>query len=230
MSSNVFSLPIIAPSITLTGPDGLVTDLIDADEVATPLVRPKAPAAGSGVAGEDLRVEAADGADSASVAGGKGGDLELFAGDAGTGTSGSNGGSVILRAGNSTAPGLGGLVRVENGPFTRQCRIIDKGPGQSNLNISDLRAGFIRGAPPIGPVNYTLPSASLIVQGFPGIQVDDTIFFSVANEGAQNISLIGVGFTFTGSVVTLPGTSGSFGLIASNVQPSTEAFKVFRVS
>lgn len=243
MSSNVFGFPISAPSITLTDPAGLVTDAVTADvvtasvkvltpQVVTPLVTPAGPTAGTGAAGTGLGLAAAAGATSASTAGGKGGDLGLSAGAAGNGTAAANGGSVILQPGNGFAPGVGGLVRVTNGPLIRQCSLRDKGAGAASLSVGDLRGALIFGANTTGGnVNYALPAASVIVQGFPGIQQNDTIFFSVLNKGGggNTVTITGAAVNEGSNIVAI-GTSVSFALIATNVSAGTEAFTLYRMS
>ena len=78
-----------------------------------------------------------------------------------------------------------------------------------------------------------LPAAGVIVQGFPGIQQNDTIFFSVVNKG------VGVGNKVTitipvgtpeGSAEVAAGSSASFALIATNVSAGAEAFTLYRMS
>jgi hypothetical protein len=230
--SNVFGFPITAPSITLTGVAGLTTDLVTADEVATPLVRPEAPAAGSGVAGEGLQLAAADGASSASTAGGSGGDLELFAGDAGTGTAAADGGSVILQPGSGHAPGVSGIVRAD-GTLVTSGALVNLGVGTPvALTVSNLRAGLLYGTPG-APATYNLPSAASIVQGFPGIKVGDIIRFSVANLSAvvgATISLGGAAAAVGAVSVNINSQSGAFALIATNVSASTEAFTLYRIA
>jgi hypothetical protein len=232
--SNVFGFPITAPSITLTDPAGLVTDLVTADEVATPLVRPDAPVAGSGVAGEALQVAAADGASSASTAGGRGGDLELFAGDAGTGTAAADGGSVILQPGSGHAPGVSGIVRAD-GTLVTSGALVNLGAGTTvNLTAADLRAGLLYGTP-TGPATYNLPSASSIVQGFPGIKAGDIIRFSVVNLStvtppAATISLSGAALAIGAISVNIGFQAGAFALIATNVSAGAEAFTLYRIA
>lgn len=231
--SNVFGFPITAPSITLTDAAGLTTDLVTADEVATPLVRPDPPVAGSGAAGESLQLAAADGAGSATLAGGGGGDVELFAGDAGDGVGAANGGSVVLRAGSGDSPGVTGLIRVENGPFLTNGALVDLGAGTPvALTVSNLRAGLLYGTPG-APATYNLPSAASIVQGFPGIKVGDIIRFSVANLSAvagATISLSGAAAAIGAISVNINSQAGAFGLIATNVSAGTEAFTLYRIA
>jgi hypothetical protein len=240
LSVSVFGLPISAPSITLTDAAGLITDAVTADvvtatsKVVTPQVAPAAPTAGTGAAGVDLRIAASSGATSAGAAGGVGGDLELFAGAAGDGTGDANGGSVILQPGMADGSGFSGLVRVQNGPLVRQCSLRDKGAAGASLSVGDLRGALIFGANASGvDVNYALPAASAIVQGFPGIQQNDTIFFSVVNKGLSpngvNITLP-IGSTSQGSVAVAFGSSASFALIMTNVSAGTEAFTLYRMS
>lgn len=232
--SNVFGFPITAPSIKLTDAAGLATGLVTADEVATPLVRPDPPLVGSGVAGEDLQVAAANGASSASTAGGKGGNLELFAGDAGTGTAAANGGSVILQPGSGHAPGLSGIVRAD-GPMVTRGGLVNLAAGGSApapplpLNPGQIRAGLLYGLP-TNNATYNLPTDSVLVDEFPGIQVDDVIRFSVANLSGFTITVVGVGIVPVGSAVIQANQSGSFALIAKNVSPGTEDFDLYRIS
>lgn len=239
MSSSVFGFPIVAPSITLTDAAGLVTDAVTADVVTasvgvvTELVAPAAPAVGSGVAGSSLQLAAADGAGSATLPGGAGGNLELLAGNAGDGTGNTNGGSVLLQAGTGDgAGGFGGLIRAFNGPLIRQCSLRDKGAGAASLSVGDLRGALIFGANTTGAnVNYALPAASVIVQGFPGIQQNDTIFFSVLNKGGggNTVTITGAAVNEGSNIVAI-GTSASFALIATNVSAGTEAFTLYRMS
>lgn len=230
--SNVFGFPITAPSITLTDAAGLTTDLVIADEIATPLVRPEAPLVGSGAAGESLQLAAADGAGSATLAGGGGGDVELFAGDAGTGTAAADGGSVILQPGSGYAPGVSGLVRAD-GTLVTGGALVDLGAGTTvNLTAADLRAGLLYGTP-TGPATYNLPSAASIVQGFPGIKVGDIIRFSVVNLSAvvgATISLTGAYAAIGAISVNINSQAGAFALIATNVSASTEAFTLYRIA
>jgi hypothetical protein len=245
LSSNVFGFPISAPSITLTDPAGLVTDAVTADvvtasvkvltpQVVTPLVAPAGPTAGTGAAGTGLGLTAAAGANSAGTAGGKGGDLGLSAGAAGNGTAAANGGSVILRPGNGFAPGVSGLVRVENGPLVTSGGLVNLAnggfPAALDLTVSQLRAGLLYGDPG-GAAVYNLPSANLIVQGFPGIKQNDIIRFSVANLSAANtIGIATAPPAVVGSPTIKPLTSGSFALVATNVSAGTEAFTLYRIS
>lgn len=240
MSSSVFGFPIVAPSITLTDAAGLVTDAVTADtvtadiKVVTPLVTPTAPTAGTGAAGTGLGLTAAAGATSASTAGGKGGDLGLSAGAAGAGTAAADGGSVILRPGDGVAPGVSGLVRVTNGPLVTSGALVNLAnggfPAALNLTVSQLRAGLLHGTPG-GAAVYNLPSAALIVQGFPGIKQNDIIRFSVANlSPANTISIATAPPVVVGSPTINPLTSGSFALIATNVTPLSEAFTLYRMS
>lgn len=239
MSSNVFGFPIVAPSITLTDAAGLVTDAVTAEVVTasvgvvTELVGSADPAAGSGTAGPDLQLSSADGASSASTAGGKGGDLELFAGNAGAGTAAADGGSVILQPGSGFAPGVSGLVRVTNGPLITNGALVDLGAGTPvAITVAQLRGGFLFGTPG-APSTYNLPSAASLVQGFPGIQEGDAIRFSVVNLSAVGGATISVenGGAKTGvNIVNINGAAGAFALIATNVSAGTEAFTLYRMS
>jgi hypothetical protein len=231
---NTFGLPLSAPSLTLTDAAGLVTDAVTADAVITPLVRSASPTAGTGAAGVDLQIVASSGATSAGAAGGVGGDLELFAGAAGDGVGDANGGSVILRSGLADGSGFSGLVRVQNGPLVRQCSLRDKGAAGASLSVGDLRGALIFGANASGGnVNYALPAADVIVQGFPGIQQNDTIFFSVVNKGIglNTVTItLPAGSASQGSVVVAVSSSASFALIMTNVSAGTEAFTLYRMS
>jgi hypothetical protein len=242
LSSNVFGLPISAPSITLTDAAGLVTDAVTADvvtattKVVTPLVTPTAPTAGTGAAGTGLGLTAAAGATSASTAGGKGGDLGLSAGAAGAGTAAANGGSVILRPGNGFAPGVSGLVRVANGPLVTSGGLLDVGAVTTTLTVTQIRGGLLFGTPTVGGQIYTLPTASDILTAFPGLQLGDRIEFSVSNIGSQTMTL-----SATGPAITSLGSAGSrqitiaehaarFALVATNVtSPAAATFDFLRI-
>lgn len=236
MSSNVFGFPIVAPSITLTDAAGLVTDAVTAEVVTasvgvvTELVGSADPAAGSGTAGPDLQLSSADGASSASTAGGKGGDLELFAGNAGAGTAAANGGSVILQPGSGFAPGVSGLVRVTNGPLITNGALVNLGAGTPVAITPDqLRSGFLFGTP--GALStYNVPNAASLVQNFPGIQLGDAIRFSVANLSGANAINMGGAAAAVGGIQIAANQSGAFALIATNVSSGTEAFTLYRVA
>ena len=241
MSSNVFGFPIVAPSITLTDATGLVTDAVTADvvtasvkvltpQVVTPLVAPAGPTAGTGAAGTGLGLTAAAGTTSASTAGGRGGDLGLSAGAAGAGTLSADGGSVILRPGDGFAPGVSGLVRVENGPLLTSGALVNLGAGTPvALTVGNLRAGLLSGTPG-ALATYNLPSAATIVQGFPGIKVGDIIRFSVANLSGANAINMGGAAAAVGGIQIAANQSGAFALIATNVSAGTEAFTLYRIS
>ena len=245
MSSNVFGFPIVAPSITLTDAAGLVTDAVTADvvtasvkvltpQVVTPLVVPAGPTAGTGAAGTGLGLTAAAGATSASTAGGKGGDLGLSAGAAGIGTAAANGGSVILRPGDGFAPGVSGVVRVTNGPLLTNGALVSIGAASPTLTVGQLRRGIILGTPG-GLVTYTLPVANDILDGFPGIQIDDRIIFSVSNDGTNTITMNGAvaGISPLGTAgsrqITVADHAASFALIATSVTPAAAAFQFLRI-
>lgn len=225
MSSNVFGFPIVAPSITLTDAAGVVTDV-----VVTELVTPAASTVGSGAAGADLQIAAADGAGSATLAGGAGGALELFAGDAGDGVGAANGGSVLLRPGSGDGVGVSGLVRVFNGPLITNGALVNLGAGTPvAITVDQLRSGFLYGTP--GALStYNLPSAASLVQGFPGIQVGDAIRFSVANLSGANAINMGGAAAAVGGIQIAANQSGAFALIATNVSSGTEAFTLYRVA
>jgi hypothetical protein len=236
LSSSVFGFPIVAPSITLTDAAGLVTDAVTADtvtadiKVVTPLVTPAAPTAGTGAAGTDLQIVAAAGATSATLAGGAGGDLELFAGNAGDGVGAANGGSVILKPGSGDGVGASGLVRVEGGPLLTSGALVDLGAGTPvALTVGNLRAGLLSGTPG-ALATYNLPSAATIIQGFPGIKVGDVIRFSVANLSGANAINMGGAAAAVGGIQIAANQSGAFALIATNVSAGTEAFTLYRIS
>ena len=231
---SAFGLPLSAPSLTLTDAAGLVTDAVTADAVITPLVRSASPTVGTGAAGVDLQIVASSGATSASTAGGVGGDLELFAGAAGSGTLAANGGSVILKPGGGFAPGVSGLVRVEDGPLLTSGAIVDLGAGTTvNITVAQLRSGLLYGTP-TGPATYNLPSGAQLVLQLPGIKIGDIIRFSVVNASAVVGATItvanGVSTPVGVALVNINGASGAFALIATNVSSETEAFTLYRIS
>jgi hypothetical protein len=103
------------------------------------------------------------------------------------------------------------------------------------LTVGQLRNGILYGTPG-GASTYNLPTAALILQGLPGLQIGDRLEFSVTNIGSATITVdlpALSGITKIGAAaglfeIAVAEHAARFALVATNV--TVAAFDFIRIA
>jgi hypothetical protein len=100
----------------------------------------------------------------------------------------------------------------------------------STLTAAQLLAGFINSAP-AGAINFTLPTAALMVAGMKGCKVGDAFECSIENTsgGANAITLLAGGATLRGGTSIAQNKSAILRGVITNVTAAAEAYTVHSI-
>ena len=161
---------------------------------------------GTAGAGGTLNISAGIGGDATTGTSGAGGAFTFAGGAAGTCSgagAGGNGGNVILAPGaaGTTVGGTAGLagIIVLNDTYVTSETETTLADASITLTAAQLRTGFLFVSANAGGFTLTLPSATVILAGFPGTTTGDVIhFYIVQASTGQTVTLaVDIGGTIT---------------------------------
>lgn len=139
--------------------------------------------------------------------------------------------------------GSGGMLISTSGTLFQRSSAFTSGirtqPLEANLMNSDilltmnqLLTGLLIGTPTTSDRTLTLPTAADSVSGLGGVSNNDSFDFTIINNGGTTNLILAsnTGITLIGNNVIPPDTSFHFKFVYRNVNPSSEAVTIYRLS